>query len=125
MTRFMLEYSGELGDFWKKHAEKEVEKVRNELENGEITIDENGIARNSIGRVLMDDLAEIVSIVTDRINFESTRAAYDDETGKIIEVYKASRMNKGYSEEEKAEMRAAFGEGAVVVNILTGQKIIL
>ena len=53
MTRFEKELSGALGAYWKKSAEKELEKVREELEQGLITIDENGVARNRIGRVLI------------------------------------------------------------------------
>ena len=58
MTRFQRELSGELGEFWKNDAEKRLDKVRAELAEGKITIDAEGIARNCIGRVLMDDLLE-------------------------------------------------------------------
>jgi hypothetical protein len=40
----------------------------------------------------------------------------------VARVIEAQR-NRTYSEEEKFEMRAAFGEGETVVNILTGEKI--
>ena len=56
MTRFEKELSGALGAYWKKSAEEELQKVREELEQGLITIDENGVARNRIGRVLMSDM---------------------------------------------------------------------
>ena len=60
MTRFEREINGMLGDYWKADAEKRVAKVSNEYESGEITVDENGVARNCIGRILMDDLAEVL-----------------------------------------------------------------
>ena len=41
MTRFEKELSGALGAYWKKSAEKELERVKEELEKGLITIDEN------------------------------------------------------------------------------------
>ncbi|MBR0160346.1 MAG: hypothetical protein IJQ02_03475, partial [Oscillospiraceae bacterium] len=79
MTRFQKELSGQLGEFWKKDAEKELDKVRAELANGEITIDENGVARNCIGRVLMSDMLEKLTYVTDKVNAENTKAARDEE----------------------------------------------
>lgn len=121
MTRFQRELSGELGEFWKKHAEEELEKVRAELAEGKITIDAEGVARNCIGRVLMDDLLEQLCMVTDRVNVETTRTARDAEVKADIEEYRRTRRPP--SAEELAEMRAAFGAGAVVVDVLTGEKI--
>lgn len=43
MTRFQKELSGALGAYWKRAAEKELEKVREDLQAGKITIDENGL----------------------------------------------------------------------------------
>ena len=121
MTRFQKELSGQLGEFWKKDAEKELDKVRAELANGEITIDENGVARNCIGRVLMSDMLEKLTYVTDKVNAENTKAARDEEVSRELEEYR--RNYKGPSEEELLEMRAAFGAGTEVVDIITGQRI--
>lgn len=49
MTRFQKELSGELGAYWEKEAQKELERVKADLQAGKITI-ENGVARNCIGR---------------------------------------------------------------------------
>ena len=121
MTRFEKELSGALGAYWKKEAKKELERVKKDIEEGKITIDENGIARNCIGRTLHDDMLEKVAKVSDKVNVEATRAARDEETAKVIEAYKASYT--GPSEEEMFEMRAAFGTGTTVVDIFTGKKI--
>lgn len=123
MTRFEKELSGALGAYWKKEAEKALAKVEADLENGNITIDKNGVARNSIGRVLQNDMLEKVAMVTDKVNVEATRAARQQETAKVINSYKASY--KGESPEEMSEMVAAFGTGTTVVNVLTGTRIIL
>ena len=123
MTRFEKELSGALGAYWKKEAEKALAKVEADLENGNITIDKNGVARNSIGRVLQNDMLEKVAMVTDKVNVEATRAARQEETAKVIDSYKASY--KGVSPEEMSEMVAVFGTGTTVVNILMGTRIIL
>lgn len=122
MTRFEREISGILGAYWQVEAEKELKKIREELATGQITIDANGVARNCIGRALMEDLAEKVEWVTNAINREATAAAREVEVEQSLAEYRASRQN-GYTPEELNEMRAAFGPGATVVNILTGATI--
>ena len=123
MTRFERELSGELGSFFQKDAEKELARVKADLEAGKITIDGNGVARNCIGRVLMDDMLEKVLHITDKASAEATRAARQAETAAFLEEYR--KNYEGPTEEEKAEMRAAFGEGETVVDIITGQRIAL
>ena len=120
MTRFERELSGALGAFWKNSAEKELAGIKADLENGKITIDENGVARNCIGRVLMSDMLEKLTYVTDRVNAEATMAAREDEVSRSLAEYR--RNARPASEEEPHEMRAAFGEGQTVVNILTGER---
>ena len=121
MTRFERELSGALGAFWKKEAEKELARIEKDLESGKITIDEKGIARNSIGRVLMSDMAEKVSYITDRIDLEATKEARSEAVSQELTALKNNA--RPATEEEKNEMRAAFGKGQTVVNILTGERI--
>jgi len=121
MTRFERELSGALGAFWKRSAERELARIEKDLAEGRITIDEDGVARNCIGRVLMSDMAEKVSLITDRIDTEATAEARDEEVDR--ELSELRRNSRPATEEEKNEMRAAFGEGQTVVNILTGERI--
>lgn len=123
MTRFERELSGALGAYRKNSAEKELEEIRKDLEAGKITIDENGVVRNCIGRVLMSDMLEKLTYVTDEVNEEATKAARDKEVSESLREYR--RNAKPASEEEINEMRAAFGEGQTIVNILTGETITL
>ena len=123
MTRFMRELNGDLGAFWKAEAERELARIKADLEAGEITIDENGVARNCIGRVLMDDMLEQLVLVTHKANTSATEAARAAENADFLEEYRRNR--KAPSAEEIAEMRAAFGTGAKVVDIITGETITL
>ena len=123
MTRFERELNGSLGAYWKAEAEKELARIKAELDAGKITIDDQGVARNCIGRPLMSDMAEKVAMVTDRIDREATAQACNAEAAKSIAAYRESRMKHGYSAEELHEMRAAFGPGAKVKDILTGKTI--
>ena len=123
MTRFMEELKGMRGNFWQKEAEKELEKVKAELAAGKITIDENGIARNCIGRILMSDMLEKVALVSDKVDVEATTKVREEADRKNIEKYKRSR--KGYTQDELNEMRAVFGAGTTIRDIFTGEEITL
>jgi hypothetical protein len=52
---------------------------------------------------------------------EATEAAHAAYEAKVIENYKAAMADYEYNDEEMFELRAAFGEGAEVVNVFTGQ----
>ena len=121
MTRFEKELSGALGAYWKKEAEKELERVSQDIKDGNITIDENGVARNCRGRALQSDMLEKVLMVSDLVSAEATKAECEKESMEAIENYR--RNYTGPSEEELFEMRAAFGTGTTVVDVLTGKKI--
>ena len=123
MTRFEKELSGALGTYWKKEAEKELEKIKAEIENGEITIDEAGVARNCIGRVLMDDMLEKVAKISNKVNTEATKAARNTETSTLLNEYR--KNYKEPSTEEKEEMIATFGKGTTVVDLISGKRITL
>lgn len=41
---------------------------------------------------------------------------------EILEEYRRRNANRKLDPEEAFEMRAAFGEGATVVDVITGQK---
>ena len=123
MTRFEKELSGNLGAYWKASAEKELERVRADFEAGKITVDENGVARNCIGRILMDDMLEKLTYITDEADVEATRAAREEETAAFFESYRKANRNRRRSAEELHEMRAAFGTGTTVVDIITGERV--
>ena len=124
MTRFARELSGELGAYWKASAEKEIRKMEERQMNGEIFFGADGVVRwTSNNRVMPKDCREILSHTAYRDLFseEASRAAEDAETAAFLESYRKNYT--GPSEEEKAEMRAAFGTGSTVVDVITGERI--
>ena len=120
MTRFEMDLAGKFGEYWLNEANKELEKVRGELDRGEITIDAKGVARNCIGRVLMKDMAIKVYYAGGNIDLDETAKAREIEVEKELAEYR--RNYKGPSAEELAEMRAAFGPGEVVVDLISGKE---
>lgn len=124
MTRFERELSGALGAYWKSSAEKEIRKMEERQMNGEIFFGADGVARwTSNNRVMPKDCREILSHTAYRDLFseEASRAAEDAETAAFLESYRKNYT--GPSEEEKAEMRAVFGTGTTVCDIITGERI--
>ena len=122
MTRFERELSGTLGAYWKSSAEKEIRKMEERQMNGEIFFGADGVVRwTSNNRVMPKDCREILSHTAYRDLFseEASRAAEDAETAAFLESYRKNYT--GPSEEEKAEMRAAFGTGSTVVDVITGK----
>lgn len=117
-SRFFKEISGELGNFWKKSAEKELDELKEELNKGEIIIDENGIARNYIGNVVMDDLAEKISFISNKINLNNTRQARKAEVFRELKNYHPT-----YTVEDLIEIKNVFGENTKVIDIINGKQI--
>ena len=135
-TRFMQEISGDLdrqvaertgkanNHIWQRHAEQEVARVREQYENGELIIDEYGIAYwASNANAIPEEVAEKVEYAGLPINRELTKELEDEQTARSIEAYRERMKDYEYSEEELFEMRCAFGEGATVVNVITGKRI--
>ena len=121
MTRFEQELSGALGAFWKKNAEQEIERMQRMADNDEIRTNMNGAAFwNSNGNYLPADAAEKLSHTDFPFSLEETEKAREAQTAQQLEAY---RQNHRTSAEEIEEMRAAFGTGTTVVNIITGERI--
>lgn len=119
MTRFQMELSGKLGQFWQNEAQKELERVKSDLDSCKIIIDSDGVARNSIGRALADDMLEKVELVApDCVNVSATRATYAAEVREALKGYARRQPN----DEEMHEMRSAFGTGTTVVDVLSGRR---
>lgn len=124
MTRFERELNGSLGSYWAESAKKEIRKMEERQINGEIFFGADGVVRwTSNNRVMPKDCREILShtVYRDLYSEDASRAAEEAETAAFLDSYRKSY--KGPGEEEKAEMRAAFGSGSTVVDIITGERI--
>ena len=56
------------------------------------------------------------------VDVAAQTAARDAETAAFVASYRAARRNRRPSAEERFELRAAFGPGRTVVNVLTGER---
>lgn len=123
MTRFQRELSGDLGAFWKRHAEEEIAKMQERANNDEIRTNMNGGAFwNSNGNYLPSDCAEILSHTDFPFSLEETARAREAQTDAFLADY---RKNHRTSAEERMGMQAAFGKGTTVVDVISGERIAL
>lgn len=128
MTRFEQELNGTLGEFWKKDALKKIANAESDIESGRMIIDDLGVATwKSNGHCIMDDMAEVVehSKYADIFDRKATKDMRAIENEKFFKQYRESMKNHKPSEEEMFEMRATFGRGTKVVDVITGETITL
>lgn len=120
MTRFQKEISGQLGSYWLRSAQEDAYDARDKFYEDAYV--EDGVVRwKSNDRIPHDDMLEKMEYMGcefDRIKSNDVR---DQEVAaELAELRKQKHI---HTEEELNEMRAAFGPGATVVNVLTGEKI--
>ena len=121
MTRFMQEISGALGEWWQKDAVRGVVKLVKEADEGAIVEEDGAIRWVSSGNYLPDDCCEQLEYAGYAFNREATKKKRDAQTAAFVEQYRKNPPK--LSEEDLFEMRSAFGECAVVVDVITGKKV--
>ena len=136
IMRFKQEISGELDEqvakrkgepnthYWQKNAEKEVARILERYENGELLIDEYGVAYwASNNHAVPEDIAYMGKYGGLPIDLEMTKELEDRQAEQAIAEYRERMKDHVYTEEELGEMRAEFGAGKVVVDVITGRRI--
>lgn len=119
--RLVKEYLGLLGEFWELDAMKQVDKYLKD-----ITI-ENNTPRWTMGNGIPRDILALL-FVAGKINeaqHENGINFHQKQQEERLAQYIEQQKNREYTEEELFEMRAAYGKGATVVNVITGKKITL
>jgi hypothetical protein len=95
-------------------------------ESGQLLVGPDGVGRwDSNGSVIPADCALAFARfgLAPALDLAATAAARDAETTTALDRYRAWRAAEGYSAEERAGMRAAFGPGAQVVDVITGRPV--
>ena len=121
---FQLELDGRFGQWRQQSAVEQIEEMEERYEKKEFTI-ENGAAMWECGNYLpMDCLAAVINGKYGHlVDVEAHEEALDAQNEESIQEYRERMKNHVYTEEELFEMRAAFGEGTEIVDVITGNKI--
>lgn len=84
----------------------------------------DGVVRwESNKRVPPIDIMELWNFLNFDFDFIKSQQVSKQESSDFLEDYRRQRTKNPPSAEELSEMRASFGEGDTVVNVLTGQRI--
>ena len=121
MTRFQKEISGQLGDYWQASAEQDVKEAVIDADKNAIVEDDGAIKWKSNDAYIPDDFCEKLEYAGYKFSREATAVKRNAQVQKELAQYRANYT--GPSDEEVAEMRAAFGEGETVVDVITGKTI--
>ena len=90
----------------------------------EANLDADGVLRwTSNDQVPFPDMVEKFIEAGYPASLEACKAAREADCAAFAKRYREMRAREGYSAEERFEMRAAFGEGETVVDVVTGEKI--
>jgi hypothetical protein len=100
-----------------------IEAHAHDIEHERVRVDEEGIARwISNGHAVPRESALILHGLGLALDIGATKAAEEAETREFLAAYRERMAGHVPDAEELAEMRAAFGPGATVVNVITGQE---
>ena len=123
MTRFAMEISGNLGEYWKKHAKEEVKRLLAQTDN--IEVEEDGAAKwISSGNYLPEEVVEKLTYGgATWFSPEATAWKRKEQTNETLKAYRARGTQDDIDFLNSA--RAAFGKGETIVDIITGERIAL
>jgi len=86
------------------------------------SVDANGVVRwDSNGNVPPVDCVDVIAEFDSRVKVTRTTMERNRDTDAFVARYREARRNYVPSAEEQFEMRAAFGPGETVVDVITGQ----
>lgn len=123
VTRFEQEISGSLGEFWKQSATNDLNNITREIKENSVIDSDGAIYWKSNGNYIPEDVAEKLEYVGYEFNRTVTAEKREAQQKEQIAYYKKNK--KPTSREDITEMRAAFGTGSTIVDIITGERIIL
>ena len=83
----------------------------------------NGVVRwNTNDRVPPADILEFWAHLGKEFDLEKSEQARKEETNAFLNEYRKQQEGQEVSAEQRAEARAAFGPGVVVVDAISGRK---
>lgn len=120
-------YTSTIATFCPKASNPDGTFGRTDVKDGTVRLSPNGTIRwASNGALLMQDVIRDYGFANiPGFDAEAHQAAYDADAADFFARYREMRATHGYSAQERAEMRAAFGAGEIVVDVVTGQRIAL
>ena len=109
-------------------TERELNEAAEKFAKNDHRIEDGVLLWNSNDRSPMNDLTTLwlkLDLISEEI-FHATEKARDEQNEAFFKSYAAARANRSDEQiaEEQFEMRAAFGPGIEIVNVITGERTI-
>lgn len=121
MSRFIDSINGKFGPWWKKEAEKEVERVCTAAQTEAIVEADGAIRWKSNNQYVPDDVCEILEYGEFPFSRSATARKREIQVHEFINGYHSNLNNLSY--EDKVEMRANFDPGTTIVDVINGDRI--
>lgn len=116
MTDYVSAYEGHGHKFQVEEAQRLAGKLRTEA------VIANGVIRwLSNNQVPPADCVALAAHIGLSVDVEASTTARDADTTAFLADYRKRNARRRVTAEQRAEMRAAFGPGAKVVNVITGR----
>lgn len=108
-----------------KFQQEESERMNAQFETDAGVSPEGVVRWKSNNNVPPSDVLEFWKHLGKSFNYELSVQVSEEEDRTFLQEYRKRKENHQYSEEERFEMRNAFGAGATVVDVITGKRTIL
>lgn len=106
------------------HKVKEAERTIEMLDQNTYVDDSNVIRWKSNNSVPPVDCLELyVYIGKTHFDYQLSLKTRESEESAFLENYREQESKRVISEEEMYELKASFGEGTTIVNVITGKEI--
>ena len=106
--------------------DREARNLKEEFDSSRFRVEDcvgYWVFKDGSSRPVPIEVAYFACFIGININIEAQKAILKETLEKELRQYRNMRRHRQYSGEEIFEMRAAFGPGATVVDVLTGQRI--
>ena len=115
-------------NFAEIRKERNLKEAAKTFADNKHRIEDGVLLWNSNDRSPMNDMTTWwleLGLITQEV-FDATEIARDEQNAAFFADYKVARANRTPEQiaEEQFEMRAAFGPGVEVVNVITGESVL-
>tara|TARA_Y100000593_G_scaffold14449_1_gene27436 strand:+ start:7222 stop:7662 length:441 start_codon:yes stop_codon:yes gene_type:complete len=118
----------QMSNFAEIRKERDLKEAAEKFAKNDHRIEDGVLLWNTNDRSPMNDMTTRwleLGLITQEV-FDATEIARDEQNAAFFADYKVARANRTPEQiaEEQFEMRAAFGPGVEVVNVITGERTV-
>lgn len=116
MTDYISQYTSPRFPYEKQEADRLVAKFETDA-----TVTDGVVRWNSNKSVPPQDILDFWKFLGKPFDYAKSSKVREDETSQFLQDYRKAQKGRRRSREEMFELRANFGRGAKVVDVITGK----